>query len=85
MDSAEIMTVGAAIETMTQLEGWKFYETWLNDREKEYLLDLRKSKSWEDTIRLQARLEMIDTTRVKIREWINNKNRELKNQKKDRS
>lgn len=84
MDSAEIIKIGAAIDNMTQCDGWKYFEKYLNDRETEYINNLKKATSLDDVLKLQAQLEFIDRIRAKIREWIRNKNNEIKSQEKDR-
>jgi len=78
MVSAEIIKNGSAIDNMTQCDGWKIYEEYLADRESEYINGLKKAKNWDDVLKLQAQLELIDRLRSKVKEWIRNKNKEVK-------
>jgi hypothetical protein len=78
------VVIGEDIETMTKLEGWKHVDEWVNVREKEYIGNLKQADNFKEVIKNQSYLEMIDKLRAYIRNSINDKNKELNNQVKDR-
>lgn len=84
MDSAKAIFIGQAVENMTQSDGWKCLEQWLKERETQAINEIKKAQSFEEVIKLQAQLGMIDRINGRIKEWIANKNKELKNQVESR-
>jgi hypothetical protein len=56
----------------------------MKERENEYTNKLKKADNWDEVIKLQAQIEMIDIINAKVKGFINNKNNELIKQSENR-